>query len=39
MNESEERAAYVEFIGKLLHKLSLSSLKVLMDVTLRLVDQ
>lgn len=39
MNDSEERDAYVEFIGKLLHKMSLNSLKVLMDVALRLVDR
>lgn len=39
MNDSEERDAYIEFIGKLLHRMSLNSLKVLMDVALRLVDR
>ena len=39
MNDSEERDAYIEFIGKLLHRMNLSSLKVLMDVALRLVDR
>ena len=39
MNDSEERDAYIEFIGKLLHRMSLSSLKVFMDVALRLVDR
>lgn len=39
MNDSEERDAYVEFIGKLLHRMSLNSLKVLMNVALKLVDR
>lgn len=37
--EMEERASYEEFIGKLLHRMSLKNLKLMLDVALKLIDQ
>ena len=36
--EVEERASYEEFIGKLLHRMSLKNLKLMLDVALKLID-
>lgn len=36
---NEERMAYVEFIGMLLHKMNLKGLKLMLDLALRLIDK
>lgn len=36
--EIEERASYEEFIGRLLHRMSLKNLKLMLDVALKLID-
>ena len=37
--EIEERASYEEFIGRLLHRMSLRSLKIMLDVALKLIEE
>ena len=36
---NEVRESYVEFVGKLLHKMSLRSLKIMLDVALKLIEE
>lgn len=38
-DNGEIRESYVEFIGRLLHRMSLKSLKVMLDVALKLIEE
>jgi hypothetical protein len=37
--DNEVRESYVEFVGQLLHKMSLRSLKIMLDVALKLIEE
>ena len=37
--DNEVRESYVEFISRLLHRMSLRSLKIMLDVALKLIEE
>ena len=38
-DSGEVRESYVDFISRLLHKMSLKSLKIMLDVALKLIEE